>query len=59
MGIAMIQCKDTIIATEICEEMFVVKNPSQDFCLAGAEIISNPSGSHHELRKLNHRLNLI
>jgi len=53
MGIAMIQCKDTIIATEICEEMFVVKNPSQDFCLAGAEIISNPSGSHHQLRKLN------
>jgi len=27
--------------------------------LAGAEIISNPSGSHHQLRKLNTRLNLI
>lgn len=59
MGIAMVQCKDTIIASEICEEIWVIKNPHADFCLAGAEIISNASGSHHQLRKLNTRLNLI
>jgi NAD+ synthase (glutamine-hydrolysing) len=27
--------------------------------LDGCEIFTNSSGSHHELRKLNHRLNLI
>ena len=59
MGIAMVQCRDTIIASEICEEIWVIKNPHADFCMAGAEIISNASGSHHQLRKLNTRLNLI
>ena len=30
-----------------------------DLCLDGVEIISNASASHHELRKLNKRLQLI
>lgn len=35
------------------------KNIHVDLALDGAEIISNSSGSHHELRKLNYRLDLI
>ena len=39
--------------------MWVPKNPHVDYGLDGAEIITNGSGSHHELRKLNIRLDLI
>ena len=35
------------------------KNPHVDYGLDGVEIIGNGSGSHHELRKLNTRLDLI
>lgn len=59
IGNAVIRCNDTTIASEICEEIFVPKNPHVDYSLDGVEIISNGSGSHHELRKLNTRLNLI
>ena len=59
MGIAIVSCNDTEIATEVCEELWVPRNIHVDLCLDGAEIISNSSGSHHELRKLNYRLNLI
>ena len=43
----------------MCEEIFVSKNPHVDYSLDGVEIIANGSGSHHELRKLNTRLDLI
>ena len=59
IGNAVIKCNDTTIACEICEEIFVSKNPHVDYSLDGVEIISNGSGSHHELRKLNTRLDLI
>mgnify|MGYP000848368810 CR=1 FL=1 len=58
-GVAIVKCNDTEIATEICEELWVPKNMHVELCLDGAEIISNSSGSHHELRKLNYRLDLI
>jgi NAD+ synthase (glutamine-hydrolysing) len=35
------------------------RNRHVEFGLDGVEIISNGSGSHHELRKLNTRLNLM
>lgn len=35
------------------------KNLHVDFGLDGIEIVTNGSGSHHELRKLNDRLELI
>lgn len=35
------------------------KNPHVEYGLDGVEIIANGSGSHHELRKLDLRLNLI
>ena len=35
------------------------RNPHVEYGLDGVEIISNASGSHHELRKLDIRLNLL
>lgn len=36
-----------------------LQSPHIALALAGVEIISNGSGSHHQLRKLNTRLDLI
>jgi NAD+ synthase (glutamine-hydrolysing) len=58
-GNAVIECNDTSVACETCEELWVPKNPHVDYGLDGVEIIGNGSGSHHELRKLNTRLQLI
>lgn len=55
----MIECNDTTLACEICEELWVPKNLHVDYGLDGVEIIANASGSHHELRKLNDRLELV
>eukprot|EP00967_Tisochrysis_lutea_P131387 scaffold228325_cov26-Tisochrysis_lutea.AAC.1 len=46
-------------AAETCEELFTPQAPHINLALAGVEIISNGSGSHHQLRKLNTRLDLI
>lgn len=58
-GNGVIRCNDTTLACETCEELWVPKNPHVDYGLDGVEIIGNGSGSHHELRKLNTRLDLI
>lgn len=58
-GNAVIRTKDTSIACETCEELWVPKNPHVDYGLDGVEIIMNGSSSHHELRKLHTRLGLI
>ena len=58
-GIAIIEARDTTIASETCEELFTPKNPGIELALNGVEIISNGSGSHHQLRKLNTRINLV
>ena len=55
----MLECNDTAVACEICEELWVPKNLHVDYGLDGVEIITNGSGSHHELRKLSNRLTLI
>lgn len=39
--------------------MFETKAPHSDMSLNGVEIITNSSGSHHELRKLDTRIRLI
>lgn len=44
---------------ETCEELWVPNNPHVGYGLDGVEIIGNGSGSHHELRKLNTRIDLI
>lgn len=58
-GVATIATMETVIASEICEELWTADSPHIALALAGVEIICNGSGSHHELRKLNSRLSLI
>lgn len=59
IGNAIIQCNDTSIGIEMCEEIWMPRNMHVDYGLDGVEIVSNGSGSHHELRKLDTRLELI
>ncbi|KAJ1827336.1 glutamine-dependent NAD(+) synthetase [Coemansia sp. RSA 2599] len=58
-GDALIGTEDSCIGIELCEELFTPASPHIDMSLAGAEIIVNSSGSHHELRKLKRRVDLI
>lgn len=58
-GDAVISTLDTCIGPETCEELFTPQSPHIAMSLDGVEIITNSSGSHHELRKLNKRLELI
>ncbi|QLG71984.1 hypothetical protein HG535_0C03370 [Zygotorulaspora mrakii] len=58
-GDAVIRTLDTCIGAETCEELFTPQSPNISMSLDGVEIITNSSGSHHELRKLNKRLDLI
>mmetsp|Transcript_32216 Transcript_32216/g.74173 ORF Transcript_32216/g.74173 Transcript_32216/m.74173 type:complete len:445 (-) Transcript_32216:1410-2744(-) len=59
-GIQFLQFKDgSTIGCESCEELWTPQAPHIDMALAGVEIVGNGSGSHHELRKLNQRIDLI
>lgn len=58
-GEAIIRAKDVALAAESCEELFTPAAPHIPLTLAGVDILTNSSGSHHELRKLDTRLNLI
>ncbi len=59
-GTHYLQCADgTTIAAESCEELWTPKAEHIDAALNGVEIIGNGSGSHHELRKLDARLELM
>ncbi|RDW93104.1 glutamine-dependent NAD(+) synthetase [Aspergillus mulundensis] len=58
-GDAVISTRDTCLGLETCEELFTPNGPHIPYSLAGVEIISNSSGSHHELKKLDTRVNLI
>jgi len=55
----MLALSDTIVAAETCEELFTPDSPHIVLALNGAEIITNGSGSHHNLRKLDKRMDLI
>jgi len=59
IGDAIIQCNDASIAFETCEELFAIEPTSIRYYLSGVDIISNGSGSHHNLRKLNNRVELL
>ncbi|KAK2737415.1 glutamine-dependent NAD(+) synthetase [Myotisia sp. PD_48] len=59
IGDAVISTPDTCIGIETCEELFTPHSPHHDMSLNGVEIISNSSGSHHTLRKLDTRVSLI
>ncbi|ORX33566.1 hypothetical protein BD324DRAFT_639339 [Kockovaella imperatae] len=58
-GDAVVATEDTVIGVELCEELFTPASPHIDMGLDGVEIFTNSSASHHELRKLNKRVDLI
>lgn len=58
-GDAALRFSDAVLAAETCEELFTPQAPHIGLSLAGVEIITNGSGSHHQLRKLNQRLELM
>lgn len=59
-GTLFLKFKDgTTIGCESCEELWTPQSAHIDMALNGVEIIGNGSGSHHELRKLNARLELM
>ncbi|SCV74870.1 BQ2448_7899 [Microbotryum intermedium] len=58
-GDAVVATQDTCFGVEMCEELFTPNAPHIDMGLDGVEIFTNSSGSHHELRKLSTRIDLI
>lgn len=58
-GEACLALKDTVLAAEMCEELFTPNSPHIAMALSGVEIFTNGSGSHHQLRKLHKRVDLI
>ena len=59
IGDAAIATRDTVLASESCEELFTPQSPHIHLGLDGVEIFANGSASHHELRKLQQRVELI
>ncbi|GAA6035581.1 hypothetical protein JCM8097_004912 [Rhodosporidiobolus ruineniae] len=59
IGHAVVATQDTCIGVEMCEELFTPAAPHIEMALDGVEIFTNSSGSHHELRKLKTRIDLI
>ncbi|DBA79501.1 TPA: hypothetical protein ACH3X2_007768 [Trebouxia sp. C0005] len=51
--------RDLALAPETCEELFTPAAPHIFLALSGIEVFSNGSGSHHQLRKLDQRLDLM
>ncbi|KAI9488637.1 hypothetical protein BDB00DRAFT_877212 [Zychaea mexicana] len=58
-GDSVVSTLDTCIGCETCEELFTPQSPHISMGLDGVEIFTNSSGSHHELRKLDTRINLM
>lgn len=50
-GDAVLALEDTILGVETCEELFTPAAPHIDLALSGVEIISNSSGSHHQVQQ--------
>lgn len=59
IGDGVISTRDTVLGTELCEELFTPASANIYLGLNGVEILGNGSGSHHQLRKLNRRIELI
>jgi len=58
-GLMILNCNDVTIASEICEEMWTPRPLHVDYYLQGVDIISNASGSHHSLQKLDRRMMIV
>ncbi|NDB96461.1 MAG: NAD(+) synthase, partial [Verrucomicrobia bacterium] len=50
---------DAVMGVEICEDLWAVQPPSGNLCLAGANLILNPSASNEILGKASYRRELI
>ena len=59
IGVAILQLRDATLGVESCEELFTPMSPHIRAALSGVDVIANGSGSHHQLRKLNTRVELI
>ncbi|KAK5132567.1 hypothetical protein LTR08_008884 [Meristemomyces frigidus] len=59
IGEVAFEALDGSFASETCEELWTPNSPHSLYSLAGIEIVLNSSGSHHELRKLDMRINLM
>uniref|UniRef100_A0A061S1R4 Glutamine-dependent NAD(+) synthetase n=2 Tax=Tetraselmis sp. GSL018 TaxID=582737 RepID=A0A061S1R4_9CHLO len=59
IGDATLTFNDLVLGSETCEELFTPDAPHIQHALNGVEVIANGSGSHHQLRKLNQRLDLM
>jgi NAD+ synthase (glutamine-hydrolysing) len=60
LGLHFLHCADgTSIGCESCEELWTPRSSHVNLSLRGVEIIGNGSGSHHELRKLSTRIELM
>jgi NAD+ synthase (glutamine-hydrolysing) len=59
IGIGIVNCHGVLIASEICEELWVPDSINSKLYLNGVDIILNASGSHFETRKLEKRIKLI
>lgn len=59
IGEVAFEALDASFASETCEELWTPNSPHSYYSLAGIEIVLNSSGSHHELRKLDTRVELI
>ena len=49
-GDAVLCFADAVLGVETCEELFTPAAPHIGLALSGVEIISNSSGSHHQVR---------
>ncbi|KAI0228172.1 glutamine-dependent NAD(+) synthetase [Massospora cicadina] len=58
-GDGVVATLDTCIGVEMCEELFTPHSPHIPMGLDGVEIFTNGSASHHELRKLHTRVELV
>ena len=59
-GVAVLESLDgTLLASETCEELFTPASPHIGLGLDGVEVFANGSGSHHQLRKLHTRVDLM
>ncbi|XP_071496482.1 glutamine-dependent NAD(+) synthetase-like [Diadema antillarum] len=59
IGDAVIATRDTCIGAEVCEGLWTANSPHIAMSLDGVEIVTNGSGSHHQLRKGHHLADLI
>jgi NAD+ synthase (glutamine-hydrolysing) len=57
-GDGVIRTPDAVFGTESCEELFTPQSPHIALSLAGVEIFTNGSASHHEFQKLSTRIDV-